>query len=472
MNLMTGNIIFLIIGLLAGFGGGWLFLKSRTAALLAQLNAKQEETERERQLRNSEQERNALREKELEQRLNHLNDENKELRSARDVSGREIELLHEQIKREETASEERLREQIRLVREQMQNATEQMLKQRSDELSENNQSQMSALLTPLKQSITEMKQTMESNRDVHNRNTASLEKAIEDMMKRTADIGKEADKLAHALRNESKIQGNWGELILDDLLCGQGLKEGLHYEKQVTLRDSQGKVLRNEESGKKMIPDTILHYPDGKDAIIDSKVSLTAFVDYQNAENEEERNEALRRHVQSIRQHVNELARKDYSSYIKPPRQSLNYVIMFVPNESALQLALQSEPTLWHEAFERGVFITSEQNLMAALRMIQIAWTQVQQARNQEAIFDTARMLLDRVADFLKFFDEMGQKLQDAHSCYVKSANKLRDGRQSVVGGANKLIRLGAKPSSNKNIPETNESGIPSQSETAVLTQE
>lgn len=469
---MAETIIFLLTGILAGFAAGWLFLKSRNASLQALLTAKQEEAERERLLRNSELERSAQREKELEQRLNALNDENKELRSARDVSGREIELLHEQIKREETASEERLKEQISMLRQQMQNATQQMLKQKSDELSENNQTQMNALLTPLKQSISEMKQTMESSRDVHNRNTASLEKAIEEMMKRTADIGKEADKLAHALRNENKIQGNWGELILDDLLCGQGLKEGLHYEKQVTLRDHLGRAIKNEESGKKMIPDTILHYPDGKDAIIDSKVSLTAFVDYQNAENDEERNEALKRHVQSIRQHVNELARKDYSSYIKPPRQSLNYVIMFVPNESALQLALQSEPTLWHEAFERGVFITSEQNLMAALRMIQIAWTQVQQARNQEAIFDTARMLLDRVADFLKFFDEMGQKLQDAHSCYVKSANKLRDGRQSVVGGANKLIRLGAKPSSNKNIPETNESGIPSQSETAVLPQE
>ena len=192
-------------------------------------------------------------------------------------------------------------------------------------------------------------------------------------------------------------------------------------------------------------------------------------MDYQNAETEEERNEALKRHVQSVKQHVNELARKDYSAYIKPPRQSLNYVIMFVPNESALQLALQSEATLWHDAFERGVFITSEQNLMAALRMIQIAWTQVQQARNQEAIFDTARMLLDRVADFIKYFDEMGQKLQDAHSFYIKSANKLRDGKQSVVGGANKLIRLGAKTSSNKNLPETNDSGIPSQSENAAF---
>ncbi len=122
-------------------------------------------------------------------------------------------------------------------------------------------------------------------------------------------------------------------MILDELLESQGLKEGIHYEKQVTLRDRAGKAILNEESGKRMIPDTILHYPDGKDAVIDSKVSLTAFVDYQNAETDEARADALQRHVRSVRQHVAELARKDYSAYIKLPRQALNYVIMFVPNE-------------------------------------------------------------------------------------------------------------------------------------------
>ena len=206
-----------------------------------------------------------------------------------------------------------------------------------------------------------------------------------------------------------------------------------------------------------MIPDTILHYPDGKDAIIDSKVSLTAFVDYQNAETDEARAEALQRHLRSVRQHVAELARKDYSAYIKPPRQALNYVIMFVPNEGALQLALAGAPELWREAFSKGVFITGEQNLTAALRIIQIAWTQVQQAQNQEAIYGTARMLLDRVADFIVHFENVGQKLQDASEVYRKAADKLKDGRLSVVGAANKLIKLGAKASPKKTIPEENE---------------
>lgn len=240
-------------------------------------------------------------------------------------------------------------------------------------------------------------------------------------------------------------------------MAGQGLTEGIHYEKQVTLRDNAGRALRNEESGRRMVPDTILHYPDGKDAIIDSKVSLTAFVDYRNATTDEERTDALTRHLKSLRQHVAELARKDYSSYIQPPRQSLNYVIMFVPNESALQLALYNDGTLWREAFAKNVFITSEQNLMAALRMIQLAWAQRLQAQNQEKIIETGRMLLDRVADFFKSFDDMGQRLSDASEQYRKAYDKLRYGRQSVVGASQKLLKLGVPKSPKKTLPDEEE---------------
>ncbi len=386
-----------------------------------------------------------------------LGSENKNLLADNQTLRRELTICREQMAREDEARNRHFKEQLELVREQLQNASREMLRQRTQELDAQNVSQMSAIINPLKETISSMKAAMDQSRDTHNRNTASLEKAIEDVMKRTQEIGAEADRLATALRNESKVQGNWGEMILDELLESQGLKEGIHYEKQVTLRDRSGKAVLNEESGKRMIPDTILHYPDGKDAVIDSKVSLTAFVDYQNAETDEQRAEALQRHVKSVRQHVAELARKDYSAYIKSPRQALNYVIMFVPNEGALQLALSAAPNLWREAFSTGVFITGEQNLIAALRIIQIAWTQMQQAQNQEAIYDTARMLLDRVADFIGHFETVGQKLQDASSYYAKAADKLKDGRLSVVGAANKLIKLGAKTSAKKVIPEENE---------------
>ncbi|MGL4851616.1 MAG: DNA recombination protein RmuC [Phocaeicola sp.] len=382
---------------------------------------------------------------------------NNQLNASNEAKRREIELLNEQMIRESELRSKQFAEQMRLVQEKLQTTTQELLKQREQELANRNTVQMNSIINPLKESITEMKAAMDSSRDTHTKNSASLEKAIEEVMKRTMEIGSEADKLASALRNDNKFQGNWGEMVLSELLESQGLKEGVHYEVQTTLRDSSGKAIKHDDSGKRMIPDVILHYPDGKDAVIDSKVSLAAFVDYQHAEEEVQREEALVRHIRSIRQHVKELARKDYSAYIKSPRQPLNYVIMFVPNESALQLALYSDPALWREAFESGVFITSEQNLLAALRMIQLAWTQVQQARNQEKIFDTARILLNRVADFMDGFENLGEKLEKVMGDYGKAKKKLYEGQQSIVGASNNLIKLGAKPDAKKHIPEANE---------------
>ena len=433
------DFIGFMAGLVLGAAAVWFWAKARVASWKTLWEARGEELDK------------------LAARADALDRENRELISGKQRAETELQTLHERVLHEGEERERHFQEQLRLVEEQLKNATREMLGQRTQELSRQNTEQMSAIINLLKETIGQMRTAMDQSRETHVKNTAALEKAIEDVMKRTVEIGAEADKLASALRNESKVQGNWGELILDELLESQGLTEGVHYEKQVLLRDKQGKAILNEETGQRMIPDTVLHYPDGKDAIIDSKVSLTAFVDYQNAETDEERAAALQRHVKSVRNHVDELARKNYSAYIKPPRQALNYVIMFVPNEGALQLALAQAPDLWREAFSKGVFVTGEQNLTAALRIIQIAWTQVRQAQNQEAIFETARMLLDRVADFIGHFETMGQKLQDASTAYQKAVDKLKDGRLSVVGAANKLIKLGAKTSAKKVIPEENE---------------
>ena len=433
------DFIGFMAGLVLGAAAVWFWAKARVASWKTLWEARGEELDK------------------LAARADALDRENRELISGKQRAETELQTLHERVLHEGEERERHFQEQLRLVEEQLKNATREMLGQRTQELSRQNTEQMSAIINPLKETIGQMRTAMDQSRETHVKNTAALEKTIEDVMKRTVEIGAEADKLASALRNESKVQGNWGELILDELLESQGLTEGVHYEKQVLLRDKQGKAILNEETGQRMIPDTVLHYPDGKDAIIDSKVSLTAFVDYQNAETDEERAAALQRHVKSVRNHVDELARKNYSAYIKPPRQALNYVIMFVPNEGALQLALAQAPDLWREAFSKGVFVTGEQNLTAALRIIQIAWTQVRQAQNQEAIFETARMLLDRVADFIGHFETMGQKLQDASTAYQKAVDKLKDGRLSVVGAANKLIKLGAKTSAKKVIPEENE---------------
>lgn len=357
----------------------------------------------------------------------------------------QISMMKEQEIKNEELRNKHFETQINTLKSELQNTTEKLLQQREESLAKTNNVQIDALLNPLKNEIEGMRKSMTDNIKTSSENKASLEKAIEELMKRTQDIGNDANNLAKALKNESKMQGNWGELILENILEKSGLTEGEHYEKQTTIKDSKGNTVFHDETGRRLIPDVVVHYPDNKDVVIDSKVSLTAFVDYCNAIDETEKVLAVKRHLQSMRSHYKELQKKNYSSYIKAPRVSLDYVIMFVPNESAMQLALYEDASLWREAFENGVFITSEQNLLALLRMIQLAWSQVKQARNQQEIFDEVNKLLDRVGDFMKRYEDLGKKIESLQGSYDDTKKKLYSGNQSVVKAAEKLVAMGGK---------------------------
>ena len=357
----------------------------------------------------------------------------------------QIDFMKEQELKNEELRNKQFETQINALKSELQNTTEKLLRQREESLVRANNIQLDAVLNPLKNEIEGMKKSMVDNIKTNSENKASIEKAIEDLMKRTQDIGNDANNLAKALKNESKTQGNWGELILENILEKSGLTEGEHYEKQTTLKDSRGNMIFHDETGSKLIPDVVVHYPDNKDLVIDSKVSLTAFVDYCNASDDTEKTMALKRHLQSMKSHCKELQKKNYSSYIKSPRVSLDYVVMFVPNESAMQLALYEDNALWCEAFENGVFITSEQNLLALLRMIQLAWSQVKQARNQQEIFDEVNKLLDRVGEFMKRYEDLGKKIESLQGSYDDAKKKLYSGNQSVVKAAEKLIDMGGK---------------------------
>ena len=357
----------------------------------------------------------------------------------------QIDFMKEQELKNEEIRNKQFDTQIKALKSELQNTTERLLQQREDSLVKANDVHLNAVLNPLKNEIEGMKKSMVDNIKTNSENKASLEKAIEDLMKRTQDIGNDANNLAKALKNESKTQGNWGELILENILEKSGLTEGEHYEKQSAIKDSKGNSVFHDETGSRLIPDIVVHYPDNKDLIIDSKVSLTAFVDYCNAADESEKANALKRHLLSLRNHCKELQKKNYSSYVKSPRVSLDYVVMFVPNESAMQLALYEDATLWRDAFEGGVFITSEQNLLALLRMIQLAWAQVKQARNQQEVFEAVNKLLDRVGEFVKRYEDLGKKMDALRNSYDDTKNKLYTGNQSVVKAAEKLIDMGGK---------------------------
>ncbi|MDE7396368.1 MAG: DNA recombination protein RmuC [Muribaculum sp.] len=360
-----------------------------------------------------------------------------------------------------------LQTQIERLGEQLKITSEQVLKDRAGQLSDENNREISALLSPLRENIKEMRSAIDSSRDLNSRNSAQLQEAIADVLRHTETVGREADKLSRALRHENKTQGTWGETVLSELLESQGLRRGINYDIQTALTDDQGHTIVNERTESRMIPDVVLHYTDNRDLIIDAKTSLSAFLDYNAATDAAERQDALQRHIRSIRDHAKELARKDYKRYVQYPRQSVDYMIMFVPVESALRLALDAEPRLWREALEMGVFISGEQSLTAALRIIQLSWRQEQQALNQRKVVDEAESLLERVGQFYKSFTEIGNKIQSLTNTYTDTEKKLKTGRQSLLVPAQRLKEMGHKMNPRYPLPEpesetTEEAGMDS----------
>ena len=382
-------------------------------------------------------------------RVNHLEAENRQLHARAESLGRELELVRQQIDeiREEKQEEQQKRDA------QFMNMAQQVLERSASKLKESNTETMTGITQPLKDAITNMQKAISENQKESAAHSASFREQMLQMMQQTQQLGERAESLTNVLRRDNKVSGNMGEIILGDLLASQGLTEGTHYEVQARLRDEMGRPLKHDETGKEMQPDVILHYPQGQDAIIDSKVSLVAYEKYVNAESPEEKERYLQEHIKSVRSHVNELARKDYSKYIKNGRETVDFVIMFVPFESSLQLALANDPTLWREAFEKKVFVTGEQNLLGILHMIHIAWVQNQQAENQEKVFGLAEQLLDRLGDFVQRYNDLGTKIEAVQKAYDNTNNKLITGRQSVVQKGRELIDLGAKENANRKIP-------------------
>ncbi|MCR5713009.1 MAG: DNA recombination protein RmuC [Prevotella sp.] len=377
-----------------------------------------------------------------------------QMRSQREMAADQLRAQREQSAEQLKAAREQFDEQLKTTKEQLRVMAQQLMDAQTQRLKEENKENMGTITQPLKDAISEMRKAINENTKDHTEQSASLKEQLRMMMESNREIGEKAESLANVLRRDNKVSGNMGEIILGDLLASQGLTEGIHYEVQARLRDEQGRPLKNDDTGKEMQPDVILHYPQGQDAVIDSKVSLVAYQRYVNAEDPEEKERALQDHIKSIRSHVTELARKDYSKYIKAPREAVDFVIMFVPFESSLQLALANDPTLWREAFERKVFITGEQNLLGILHMIHIAWVQNQQAENQEKVFGIAESLLDRLGDFIQRYNKIGEQLDQAHRAFEAAGNKLFTGRQSVVQKGRELVDLGAKENPNRRIPK------------------
>lgn len=379
----------------------------------------------------------------------------KEIESLKDRFEHETELRNQQSSNEQQLRQKQFDQQLETIQEQFQNLASKILDQTTQKLKSENVESMSHITQPLKQNIEQLQQAIDKTNHETARSTASLSEQLKSMAEQTAKIDASATRLTNVMRGANKVQGNWGELTLMNLLDSQGLRLGVDYDVQQTLSDDRGNVLTNEESGKKMIPDVILHYPNNEDIIIDSKMTIDAYANYMNAEDEIVKKKYADDVVKSIRTQFTSLSKKDYTSYIKAPRRAIDFVIMYVPYEGALQLALLTDPKLWHDAFEKKVFITSQQNLMAILKIIQIAWRQYAQTENQKRVYDLADEMLRRVGDFIKRFDKVGKDIETLHKDYDEAYKKAYTGRQSIVQKANDLKVLGAKESANAPIPET-----------------
>lgn len=389
----------------------------------------------------------------LEQSKSDAAKHTQELLNAKDEAHREaIAAIEKRHAEAIEAENKRYADALTTMREQVQNTTNQMLKERQTELQQSNSTNMKQIVDPLKESIAKMETALKENKSTQETSTEAIKEKIATLVSTTMRVQDSADRLSNALTAESKTQGNWGEQKIESLLNAIGLEKGLEYEAQEYLRDENGNIIVSSETAHRMQPDIILHLDDTRDLIVDAKVSLTAFIDYTNATDEQERTIALAAHLKSVRNHVKELAKKNYANYVKAPRQSVDFVMMFVPVDAALRLALDSDTTLWREAMNQGVFIVGEQNLYAALRAVQVTWTAIKQNANNKAICDTAEELLGRVGDLLERVNKVGRKLEEAQTAYEAVVDKANKG-QSVLGSAAKLVKLGAKVSTVHPLP-------------------
>ena len=354
-----------------------------------------------------------------------------------------------QLQKEQNAAETRLRqeqfqEQLNVVREQFQNLAVRVLDKTSDQLKTENREAMEHITKPIGDSFAELQKAIQESDREAAKTAASLTERLRQVGEQAEKMDRTATRLTNALRGDSKQAGDWGELVLQELLDSQGFKRGFDYDLQDTITDQDGFIVRNEDTGRSMRPDVVLHYPGNQDVVIDAKVSIKAYYDYVNEPVEAVRQQMLDRHVQSLRSHVKELAVKDYSRYIQQPRTAIDFVIMYVPNEAALQVALARDPKLWTEAFDKKVFISSTQNLFAILRMIQIAWRQHSQTENQKKIVGLAEQLVSRIG----LFAERTQKLSrdiDMLSTDFTDMQKSVDGTRGILQKANEMKKLGIK---------------------------
>ena len=347
-------------------------------------------------------------------------------------------------------NEEQVKSQLDLIREQMQTTSEKVLKMRQEELGAQNKEQVSKIIDPLQKSLKDMQEALNKTKEQQTEALTRLDESIKINMQKSQAIGETADRLTRALTGEVKVQGNFGELKLKQLLEDLELKEGEQFDTQETLRDKGGKGLKGDD-GKGLIPDFILHFPNNRHVVVDSKMSLTDYERYMNAEDgTPEKSVYLKAHIDSVRAQVKRLARKEYTKYLPEGYNRLNFAIMYVPIEGALNLALLNDASLWREAYDEGVMILGPQTMYMNLRVLEMMWTQVRQLKNQQAMMDAANTVIDRVQDFGIRFMDVESSMNDTLKKMAKLKITTAESGASIITAAKNLLKAGARENKKK----------------------
>ena len=324
------------------------------------------------------------------------------------------------------------------LRESFQSVATEIIRERTQDLNERTE----ATLKPLREDLQRFGRQVTETYQEESRERFSLKNEIKNLVERSQAISEETTNLTRALRGDSKVQGDWGEMILERILERSGLRRGEEYFVQETLRDESGRLITTEDNRGGLRPDVIVRYPNSGAMVIDSKVSLTAYSRYLSADTDEVRTIALREHLQSIRKHIDELSRKKYEEHVSG---AANFVMLFIPNEPAYSLALSHEPNLWEEAYAKNVVLINGTNLIAALRMAQDMWQRERQERNIRLILEKATGLYDQFALFTKTFVKVGERLQSAKEDFDRAQGQLSEGRGNLVRRVEQLKELGVK---------------------------
>ena len=327
-----------------------------------------------------------------------------------------------------------------------------ILDEKSKKFTEQNRINLKTLLDPLGENIKEFKKKVEETYDKESKQRFSLESKIKELVELNQQISEEAHNLTQALKGSSKTQGDWGEMILETILENSGLEKGREFFVQEFLRDEAGNTIKDAD-GKKMQPDVLIKYPDGRNVIVDSKVSLTAYNRYVAAEYDDDRNNAIKQHVQSIKKHIDELSAKNYDNYT----DSLDFVMMFIPVEPAYFIAMKHESDIWNFAYKKKILLISPTNLIAALKLVADLWKREHQNRNALEIAERGGKLYDKFVSFTENLEDIGSNINKAQKSYDTALNQLKDGKGNLIGQVEKLKELGVK--AQKAIPPSLKSG-------------